>query len=433
MDEPTAQELIAARPGLCVDALAGLLFEGVPLAALAAAHGTPSWVYGAASLRARYQRLRGALPGVAIHYAVKANDHLAVLTTLARQGAGADVVSGGELRRALLAGFPAASIVFSGVGKTAAELAQALAAGIGQINVESPEELFALSAVAAASGQTARVALRVNPDVDARTHDKIATGRAGDKFGIPHGDIPALYAAGAALPGISMVGLAVHIGSQVHRTAPFTAAYTRLAALVRALRDNGQRVDVVDCGGGIGVAYDNAPALLPQAWFGALEAAFAGLDLALAVEPGRWIAAPAGLLLARVIRTRTAGMPRPLLILDAAMNDLLRPAMYGAWHGIIPVAAAGLHAPARPTDIAGPVCESSDFFARARALPALADGALVAILDAGAYGAVMSTTYNARPLAAQIMVDHGHAAVIRPRQTPEALWSDETVPAFCAL
>jgi diaminopimelate decarboxylase len=430
-EDPSIAELIAARPALRTHALDGVLFEDVPLAEIAAAYGTPTWVYGAATLRARYRRLLAALPGVAIHYAVKANDHLAVLSLLAAEGAGADVVSSGELLRALRAGFAADKIVFSGVGKTAQDLQLALDRGIGQINVESAEELDLLSHIAAAAGVPARLAFRVNPDVDAGTHTKIATGRHGDKFGIPLNDIPALYARAAAMPCVTAAGLAVHIGSQIFASAPFGNAYGKLAAMVRALRQAGHRVDTVDCGGGLGVPYQNQPAPLPEAWAGAINAAFAGLDLHLAIEPGRWIAAPAGILLARVIRTRRHGMPRPIVVLDAAMNDLLRPAMYEAWHGIIPVGAKALHAPTETVDIAGPVCESSDFFARGRQLPALEDGAVVAILDAGAYGAVMSSTYNARPLAAQVMVAGGQTTLIRPRPALEDLWSDEVVPKFC--
>lgn len=427
---PTAAELLAARPAFQTHALDGLLFEGVPLAALAAEYGTPNWITGAATIRARYRRLQTALAGIHINYAVKANDHIAVLATLAALGAGADVVSLGELRRALHAGVAPNRIVFSGVGKTTVELQAALDAGIGQINVESAEELATLSAIATARGTTARIALRINPDVDAATHDKISTGRAGDKFGIPYGDAAALYAHAAALSGIAPVGLAVHIGSQIFTTAPFAAAYGRMAALIRALRANGQTVAAMDCGGGLGVAYENQPAPLPEAWAGTIARAFGGLDLTLSVEPGRWIAAPAGVLLTRVIRTRRQGMDRPIVILDAAMNDLLRPAMYDAWHGIVPTGAADLLATPELVDIAGPVCESSDFFARGRMLAPLKDGALVAVLDAGAYGAVMSSTYNARPLAAQCMVDDGTHALIRARGNAEAPWQDEMIPRF---
>ena len=429
----SAADLIAARPSLSAHALDGLVFENIPLAAIAAEHGTPCWVYGAGTIRRRFLRLRAAMPDVAIHYAVKANDHLAILSLLAAEGAGADVVSGGEFLRARAAGMPAGRIVFSGVGKSAAELAMALDHGIGQINVESAEELYELSAIAHAGGVSARVALRVNPDVDAGTHDKISTGRAGDKFGIPLPDIESLYAEAARLPGLTLVGLAVHIGSQIGRMAPFTRAYARIADLVRALRARNLAVESVDCGGGLGIPYKDEPAGLPEAWAGAIATAFAGLDVRLAIEPGRWLVGPAGILLASVVRVRTSGMARPMVVLDAAMNDLARPSMYGAWHGIVPVAAADLAAQTVETDIVGPVCESADIFARARHLSALAPKGLVAILDAGAYGSVMSSSYNARPFAAQVLVDATLAepagfAVIRARQPTDALWSADIMP-----
>lgn len=432
MPDPTPRDLITARPALRMDVFDGLLFESVPLAGIAARHGTPTWVYGAGTLRQRYCRLTGPFAGIAIHYAVKANDHLAVLHVLAGEGAGADVVSGGELQRALTAGFPSGKIVFSGVGKSTAELEQALCAGIQQINVESSEELHALSAIAARLDRQAPVAFRVNPDVDAGTHEKISTGRKGDKFGVPITEIPALYAEAATLPCIALRGLAAHIGSQIFNMAPYRTAYEKLASLVRTLRAAGLPVTTVDCGGGLAVPYRNEPAPLPEAWAGAIRTAFAGLDLHLAIEPGRWIAAPAGLLLSRVIRSRRAGMPRPLHILDAAMNDLTRPAMYGAWHGVVPIAPTALHAAPEEADIAGPVCESSDFLARHRRLPPLQEGDLVAILDAGAYGAVMSSSYNARPLAAQVMVHASTATLIRPRREVEALYADEILPASLA-
>jgi diaminopimelate decarboxylase len=277
------------------------------------------------------------------------------------------------------------------------------------------------------------VALRVNPDVDAGTHDKISTGRAGDKFGIPLPDIEPLYAEAASLPGIIIAGLAVHIGSQIGRMAPFATAYAKMAILVRALRAKGLAVESVDCGGGLGIPYRDEPASLPEAWASAISSAFAGLDLHFAIEPGRWLVGPAGLLLASVVRIRSAGMTRPMVVLDAAMNDLARPAMYGAWHGIIPASARDLAAATQETDIVGPVCESADIFARARPLAPLAPNALVAILDAGAYGSVMSSAYNARPFAAQVLVDAtlpdaSGFAVIRARQPIDALWSADIMP-----
>jgi diaminopimelate decarboxylase len=429
--QPSIAALIAARPALRADAMDGLLFEAVPLAGIAARQGTPCWVYGGGTLRRRFRRLREAMPEVAIHYAVKANDHLAILAMLAAEGAGADVVSGGEFLRSRAAGIAPGMIVFSGVGKTGGELAMALDAGVAQFNVESAEELREISALAASRNTVARVALRVNPDVDAGTHDKIATGRAGDKFGIPLPLIAALYAEAARLPGIAPVGLAVHIGSQIMGVAAFSAAYRKLAALVRSLRSDGLAVRTLDCGGGLGIAYGDEPEMLPEAWVGAIRAEFAGLDLQLAIEPGRWLVGPAGVLLASVVRTKRDGMARPIMVLDAAMNDLARPAMYGAWHGVVPVSACDLAAPCETADIAGPVCESADIFGRARKIPALGRNAVVAILDAGAYGAVMSSTYNGRALAPQVLVDGETQPgfhVIRARQEVTALWSGECMP-----
>ncbi|HTU56170.1 MAG TPA: diaminopimelate decarboxylase [Acetobacteraceae bacterium] len=429
--DPTPAELIAGRPFLSRSAIDGLVLEGVPLAAIAAALGTPTYVYSASTIRARYAALASALDGAGlaahIHYAVKANDHLAVLHLLGRLGAGADVVSQGEFFRALAAGIAPERIVFSGVGKTEEELAQALTAGIGQINVESAEELRALARVAQRLGRTAPVALRVNPDIDARTHAKITTGLAQNKFGIPAAEIPALYAEAAALPGIAPVGLALHIGSQVLSLAPFRESFAVLARLVRELRAAGLAVPRVDCGGGLGVPYRNEPAPTPDALAGALAGAFRSLDLDLLLEPGRWLLAPAGLLLATVVRVKP-GPERPFVVLDAGMNDLIRPALYDAWHGIVPLAAASAASEPQPIDIVGPVCESADVFGLARALPPLAPGARVAILDAGAYGSVMSSPYNARPRAAEAMVEGERWALIRPRQALADLWADEQVP-----
>jgi diaminopimelate decarboxylase len=358
---------------------------------------------------------------------VKANDHLAVLALLAGQGAGADVVSEGELRRARMVGIPAAHIVYSGVGKSARELRLALTEDIGQINVESAEELAMLSAIAVSLGRTARAALRVNPDVDAGGHAKISTGRATDKFGIAFDDAAALYAHAAALPGIQPVGLATHIGSQILDLAPYRAAYARMADLVRTIRESGHRVETVDCGGGLGIPYSNEPAPSPVGLAGAIRAAFHNLDVRLTLEPGRWLVGPAGLLLASVVLTKQTPSTR-FVVLDAGMNDLVRPAMYDAWHGIVPVSPVDAIGPLTPADIVGPVCETGDTFARARLLPPLAQGSLVAILDAGAYGAVMSSPYNARPRAAEVMVDGEAWSVIRARQTHADLWAGETVP-----
>lgn len=433
----TPEELIAARQALSRDAMDGLLLDGVPLAAIAARAGTPAYVFAADTLALRARQLKAAMPGIAIHYAVKANDHLAVLRDIAGFGFGADVVSGGELARAMAAGFPASRIVFSGVGKTQAEMQAALDAGIGQMNVESAEELEELNQIAAARGLRAPVALRVNPDIDARTHDKISTGRAGDKFGVPYEQVEDLYARGAAMPGIRMRGLAVHIGSQLFSAVPFVRAYARLASLVAAIRARGLEVEVVDCGGGLGVQYGREAAMMPQAWAGAIRAGLGEIasgpnPVQVAIEPGRWLVAPCGVLLSRVVRVRREGLDRPMVVLDAAMNDLLRPAMYAAYHGIVPVLPHDLVAPPASCDVVGPVCESSDVFARERMLPALQRGALVALLDAGAYGAVMASTYNARPLAAQVMVRGGEGFIIRARQDIADLWQADVLPPLPA-
>ncbi len=428
--DPSYAELIAARPSLDMHAHDGLLMDGVPLAAIADAVGTPSWVYSAATITRRARRLREALApiGAHIHYAVKANDHLAVLGLLAAEGCGADVVSAGELARARRAGIDPADIVFSGVGKTNGELREALGCGVGQINVESAEELDMLSAVASSMGATARIALRVNPDVDAGTHAKITTGKAENKFGIPYRDAVNLALRASSLPGIQFRGIALHIGSQILSMTPYRAAYARAAELVGILRRQGLVIDVVDCGGGLGIPYRDEPAAAPEALAGAIKAELGGLNLKLMVEPGRWLVGPAGILLTSVVLVKFTG-ERRFVVLDAAMNDLIRPSLYEAWHGILPVSPVDAVAPQVLADVVGPVCESGDTFARGRSLPAFRPDARVAILDTGAYGAVMSSTYNARPLAAQVLVADGGWKLIRPRQSIEDLWRDEIVPA----
>lgn len=431
--DPSIAELIAERPALTMHALDGLVLEDVPLAAIAAAVGTPTWVLSAGTLRTRLATLQDAFAptGAHIHYAVKANDHLAVLNLVGAAGAGADVVSQGELLRACQAGIPPARIVFSGVGKSPADLHAAIMADIAQINVESAEELDMLAGLAASLGRTARVALRINPDVDAGTHAKITTGRADNKFGVGLGDAAALYARAAALPGVEPVGLALHIGSQIGAMAPYRAAYARAAELVRSLRASGHAVRTLDCGGGLGIRYRDEAAGSPTAFAGVVSQAFGGMGLELMIEPGRWLIGPAGLLLASVVLTKTTGQHR-FLVLDAAMNDLLRPSLYDAWHGIVPVSPRDAAAMVSPVDVVGPVCESGDTFARNRSLPGLAPQSQVAILDTGAYGSVMSSTYNARPLAAQVMVDGARWAVIRARQSHEALWAGESLPPWLA-
>lgn len=404
--------------------------EAVPLSRIAREVGTPAYVYSTAALAQTYRRFAAAFAGLplTICYALKANSNQAVIATLAKLGAGADVVSEGEMRRALAAGIPAGRIIFSGVGKTVAEMEAALAAGLHQINVESLPELEALSAVATRLGVTAPVALRINPDVDAQTHAKIATGRREDKFGIDIAEAPAVYARAAALPGLAPVGVAVHIGSQLTRLAPFRAAFGRIAELVVQLRGQGIALSRVDLGGGIGIPYraDDTPPT-PEEYAGLIREIVAPLGTDIAIEPGRALVGQAGLLLSRVLFVKP-GHSRRFVILDAAMNDLLRPALYEAWHPIVPVAEAPATAPLQDCDIVGPVCETGDTFARHRPLPPLAAGDLVAFLAAGAYGAVMASSYNSRPLVPEVLVDGDRLAIVRKRPTFDEMLAQEPLP-----
>lgn len=431
--DPSAAELLAARPHLRLDAFQGLTLEQVALGSIADKLGTPVWVTGAGTLRSRYRRLASALYDAGlparIHYAVKANDHLAVLRVLAAEGAGADVVSAGELQRAILAGVSPDKVVFSGVGKSDTELELALSLSIGQINVESCEELERLSILAASSGRVAKVVLRVNPDVDAGTHAKITTGLADNKFGVAYDRAPELYTLAGRLPGIEPLGFAVHIGSQINDPGPFRTAYGRVAALVRHVRAAGQMVSRVDCGGGLGISYRNEVEGSPQALAHSIRVTLGDLGVELLVEPGRWLVAPAGVLLSQVVRVKKSALDvAPFVVLDTAMNDLLRPSLYDAWHGVVPLSAHDAVQPTSPAHLVGPVCETGDTFARDRVLAELQVGSRVAILDTGAYGAVMSSTYNARPLAAQALVDGARWSTIRARQPVERLWAEETVP-----
>ncbi|MFT8246025.1 diaminopimelate decarboxylase [Roseomonas sp. BN140053] len=431
-EDPSFAELLAQRPQLTAHAQDGLCLEDVPLARIAAEVGTPTWVYSAGTLRRRFRALRDALAAAGlnstIHYAMKANDNLAVAGLLAKEGAGADVVSEGELRAALAAGIPGNRIVFSGVGKTAAEIRLALEHDIFQLNAESAEEVETIAALAEGMGRRAPVAIRVNPDVDARTHAKITTGKAENKFGVAIADAAALYARMAALPGIRPIGIAVHIGSQITEgLSAYRVAYTKVADLVRELRARGLPVERVDGGGGLGIPYRDEIAPLPEALAGALAAGLGPLGLPVMIEPGRWIAGPAGVLLSRVVLHKR-GATRRFAVLDAGMNDLMRPALYDAWHGLVPVAPHQFHAPLSPAEVVGPVCETGDTFARGRHLPELAPGDVMAFLDAGAYGAAMSSTYNARPLAAEVLVDGHRWAVVRSRQPVEDLLARQSVP-----
>ena len=401
---------------------AGALWcDGVPLAKLAREHGTPAWVYSQSVLESRYGRFAAALADLdpTICNALKANSNQAVIATFARLGAGADIVSAGEMARALAAGVPARKIVFAGVGKKEDEMAAALDAGILQFNVESEPELERLSAVARARRTTASVALRVNPDVDARTHRKITTGKSENKFGIEIGRVPELVARARKLKGISVDALSTHIGSQITDVTPYRAAFRRMADLAKALAAAGNPLKRLDFGGGLGVVYrDETPPDL-DAYAAAVRAAMKGLGLGLVVEPGRWLVADAGLLLTRVEYVKE-GSAKRFAIVDAAMNDLLRPTLYEAWMPIEPVAAPRRGAK-RAYDVVGPVCESGDYLALGREMPPLAQGDLLAIRQAGAYGSVMSSTYNARPLAPELLVKGGKAAVVRGRQTVEEL------------
>ena len=406
--------------------------EEVRLAAVAAAVGTPFYLYSAASFRGQYAALADALAPLdpLICYAVKANSNLAVLRVFAGLGAGADVVSEGELRRALAAGIPAGRIVFSGVGKTRAELEWAVAADIHQINVESVPELRRLSAVAAARGGTARVAIRVNPDVDAGSHDGISTGRKGDKFGVPREDAVAAYRLAADLPGIEPVGLAVHIGSKIEELGPSRLAFERLAELVRQLRAEGLPVRRADLGGGLTIPYEEGdPAVSPTDYARMVGQVFGKLDLALAFEPGRFLVGAGGVLVASVEYVKESAGD-PVVVVDAAMNDLIRPALYQAFHVIVPVREPGRNVIPAPADIVGPICETTDTFAKGRGLPPLGEGDLVVFKTAGAYGAVMASTYNTRPLVPEVLVSGGRFDVIRARPSHDEMLALDRVPEW---
>ena len=410
-----------------------LCAEDVPVAGLAAEIGTPFYCYSSATLTRHFEVFRDGLAPLdpMICYAVKANSNQAVIRTLGKLGAGADVVSEGEFRRALAAGIPADRVIFSGVGKTRAELAFALAQGVRQINVESEPELLALNEVAQSMGLRAPVSFRVNPDVDAKTHEKISTGKAENKFGIAYADAPRIYAA-AAMPGIEVVGMDMHIGSQLTDLAPFREAYIRMRDLVERLEAGGVPVPRLDLGGGLGVPYvqsnENPP--LPTDYGQVVREVFAGWeDREFEFEPGRLIAANAGILVSRVVYVKEAG-ERSFLILDAAMNDLIRPALYDAWHDIMPIVAAPPGAARANYDVVGPICESGDTFAKGRELPVLRAGDLVALRSAGAYGAVMASEYNTRPPAPEVMVNGAEFAIVRPRLTYDDILTKDKLPPW---
>jgi diaminopimelate decarboxylase len=406
--------------------------EDVPLDTLAEKIGTPFYCYSTATLTRHYNVFAKALPKDSlIAYSVKANGNVAVVKTLAQLGAGADVVSGGELKKALAAGVPGERIVFSGVGKTRAEMRLALEAGIYQFNVESEPELEALGEVAVSMGVKAPVTIRVNPDVDAKTHHKITTGTAETKFGIPWPRAREAYTRAKKLPGIEVVGVDVHIGSQITDLAPFRAAFLKLVDYVAVLRAEGHRITRADLGGGLGVPYrmDNEPPPEPEAYGNIVAEVTKGLDLRLIFEPGRLIVANAGVLITRAIYVKH-GESKTFLIIDAGMNDLIRPAMYDAHHDIVPVREPAPHASRRRYDVVGPVCETADLFARDRDLPEAHGNDLMAVLTAGAYGSVMSSAYNARPPAPEVLVRGAEWCEVRRRLTLEDLVSLDRIPGW---
>lgn len=403
--------------------------EDLPLTAIAEAVGTPVYVYSRATLERHAQVFAQALsilPKVHIAFAIKANPNLAVLRVMQREGFGADVVSGGELARALAAGMPAADIVFSGVGKQHHEMIDGLVAGIGQFNLESEEEGFELAAIAAARGLTAECALRVNPDVDARTHAKISTGKAENKFGVPIDRAAAIYARLAALPGLNMRGIAVHIGSQLNSLEPFEEAFAKVGELIAELRVMGQSVTHADLGGGLGVPYKAGEEFpTPEAYAAMVASATKGWDVTLMFEPGRVICGNAGVLLTRVVRVKRSSNQAPFMVVDAAMNDLARPAMYGAWHDFDAVQPSGQRMTAH---IVGPICETGDTFAMDRETDALVAGDLAVFRTAGAYGATMASSYNSRGFVPEVMVDGEKWAVVADRILPAAISAAERVP-----
>ncbi len=412
----------------------GVLFaEDVSLVDIAADVGTPFYCYSTATLERHYRVFQEPYAGIdtLICYAMKANSNQAVLRTLADLGSGADVVSEGELRRALAAGISPKRIVFSGIGKSRQELKAAVEADILSINVESEPELELLSEVATEMGRTAPVSFRINPDVDPRTHKKIATGLAHNKFGVPFADAKRLYAKAAAFPGIEPVGVDMHIGSQITELAPFDAAFDRLTDLVLSLKADGHAIKHIDLGGGLGIPYGGGsePPPLPAAYADVVKRHVQQLDCTVLFEPGRLIAGNAGILVTEVLYVKEAG-DRTFVIVDAAMNDLIRPTLYDAHHDIIPVTQPEAGAAEIVADIVGPVCESGDFLAQDRALTETRSGALLAVLSAGAYGAVQSSTYNSRLLVPEVLVNGSAYHAVRPRQDHDALIGLDSMPPW---
>lgn len=409
--------------------------EDVAIPDIAAQVGTPFYCYSTATLTRHYRVFAQAFAGLdaLVCYAMKANSNQAVLRTLARLGAGADVVSEGELRRALAAGIPAGKILFSGVGKTAREMDFALTAGILCFNVESEPELELLSARAAALGKVASISLRINPDVDARTHKKISTGKAENKFGIPWQRARQVYARAAELPGIRVTGIDTHIGSQITELQPFDDAFALLVDLVGALRADGHAIEHIDLGGGLGIPYrvDNNPPPLPDAYAQIVRKHVTKLGLKVMFEPGRLIVGNAGILVSEVIFVKE-GDAKNFLVVDAAMNDLIRPTLYDAFHDIRPVVQPPADTPRMMVDVVGPVCETGDYLGLDRDLPRLKAGDLIAVSTAGAYGAVQAGTYNTRLLVPEVLVDGDRFHVVRPRLTYDDLIGLDSVPDWLA-
>ncbi len=405
--------------------------EEVALSKIARDVGTPCYVYSTATFERHYRVFAESFKGIKalVAYSVKANSNIAVLATLAKLGAGADVVSGGELARALIAGIPADKIVFSGVGKTRAEMRDALEAGIRVFNVESLAELRALNDVATSMGKTAPVAFRVNPDVTAGGHEKISTGKKENKFGIAWSKAESAYAEAASLPGIQIVGVDVHIGSQIDQLDPFEAAIRKVGDLIKTLRAQGHKIESFDIGGGLGIPYgNNAKTPPPPSEYGALvKRLTANMDVEMIFEPGRMIAGNSGILLSEVLYVKE-GEDRNFLIIDAAMNDLLRPALYDAYHDIEGVNLPPRDAPQNTYDVVGPICESGDTFMKGREMPQLSAGDLVVLHSAGAYGAAQSSQYNTRPLIPEVLVNGSEFAVIRERPSIAEILKSEHIP-----
>ncbi|MTI03043.1 diaminopimelate decarboxylase [Roseibium sp. RKSG952] len=410
-----------------------LYAEDVPISEIAAAVGTPFYVYSTATLLRHFKLFDDALDGTdhLVCYAMKAASNQAILKTLAQAGAGMDVVSGGEYLRAKAAGVPGDRIVFSGVGKTADEIRTALSGGIRQFNVESEPEMEVINAVALELGVVAPITVRVNPDVDARTHAKIATGKSENKFGIPIARASEVYAHAASLPGLEVIGIDVHIGSQLTELEPFELAYTKVAELTEKLRAEGHNIRRLDLGGGLGIPYtrsNDAPPL-PVEYGALIKKTLGHLDCEIEIEPGRLIAGNAGLMVSKVIYVKS-GEGRDFLILDGAMNDLIRPAMYEAHHDIVAVQEPAPGVEQQPYDIVGPVCETGDTFAKQRNMPPLKSGDLIAFRSAGAYGAVMASEYNTRPLIPEVLVNGDQFAVIRERPSFDEIINRDTIPSW---